>query len=218
MRRFIADGYLVLQPSVPGELHRTICRNIAAAVPGTDNPGNNILPLVPEMRHVLESPEVHGALLTLLGPGYLEHPHRYCHVEALQDLAGLDYAAKLASNSHQDSYTPLGRPRHHHIRFVRVMYYPQDTPHELGPTHVIPGTHLNRGLSDAEKAHQLSGQRRGRYGQPDPLRHRARRRRQRDRTAPLHGEVHLHARRLPAGQRLVGSAVGVAQSRATHGR
>ena len=155
VRRFIADGYLVLQPSVPDELHRTICRNIAAAVPGTDNPGNNILPMVPEMRHVLESPEVHGALLTLLGPGYLEHPHRYCHVEALQDLAGLDYAAKLASNSHQDSYTPLGRPRHHHIRFVRIMYYPQDTPHELGPTHLIPGTHLNRGLSDAEKAHQL---------------------------------------------------------------
>ncbi len=155
VRRFIADGYLVLQPSVPADLHRTICRKIAAAVPGADNPGNNILPLVPEMRHVLESPEVHGALLTLLGPGYLEHPHRFCHIEAQQDLGGLDYAAKLASNSHQDSYTPLGRPRHHHIRFVRIMYYPQDTPQELGPTHVIPGTHLNRGLSEAEKAQQL---------------------------------------------------------------
>ena len=155
VHRFIADGFLVLQPSVPAELHRTICRKLAEAVPGRDNPGNNILPLVPEMRHVLESPEVHGALLTLLGPGYLEHPHRFCHIEAQQDLGGLDHAAKLAANSHQDSYTPLGRPRHHHIRFVRVMYYPQDTPRELGPTHVIPGTHLNRALSDAEKAQQL---------------------------------------------------------------
>lgn len=155
VHRFIADGFLVLQPSVPEELHRTICRKIAEAVPGGDNPGNNILPLVPEMRHVLESREVHGALLTLLGPGYLEHPHRYCHVEAQQDLGKLDYPAKLAANSHQDSYTPLGRPRHHHIRFVRIMYYPQDTPPDMGPTHVIPGTHLNRGLSDAEKARQL---------------------------------------------------------------
>ena len=153
--RFIADGFLVLQPSVPAELHRTIYRKLDEAIPGTDNPGNNVLPLVPEMRHVLESPEVRGALLTLLGPGYIEHPHRYCHIEQQQDLGGLDHAAKLASNSHQDSYTPLGRPRHHHIRFVRIMYYPQDTPQELGPTHVIPGTHLNRGLSDADKAHQF---------------------------------------------------------------
>ena len=155
VHRFIADGFLVLKPSLPAELHRSIYRKLAEAIPGTDNPGNNVLPLVPEMRHVLESPEVCGALLTLLGPGYLEHPHRYCHIEALQDLDGIDHAAKLAANSHQDSYTPLGRPRHHHIRFVRVMYYPQDTPPELGPTHVIPGTHLNRGLSDADKAHQF---------------------------------------------------------------
>ena len=155
VHRFIADGFLVLQPSVPGELHRTIYRKLDEAISGADNPGNNVLPLVPEMRHVLESPEVHGALLTLLGPGYMEHPHRYCHVEQQQDLGGLDHAAKLASNSHQDSYTPLGRPRHHHIRVVRIMYYPQDTPQELGPTHVIPGTHLNRGLSAADKAHQF---------------------------------------------------------------
>ena len=156
VRQFIANGYLVLQPSLPPELHQTICRRIAeAVVPGTDNPGNNILPLVPEMRHVLEAPEVHGALVTLLGPGYLEHPHRFCHVEAQQSSDGLDHPAKLAANSHQDSYTPLGRPRHHHIRYLRVMYYPQDTPQELGPTHVIPGTHLNRGLSEEERARPL---------------------------------------------------------------
>ena len=152
VRQFIADGYLVLQPSLPAELHRAICGRLAAAIPGSDNPGNNILPLVPEMRHVLEAPEVHGALLSLLGPGYFEHPHRYCHIEAQQSADGIDYAAKLASNCHQDSYTPLGRPRHHHIRYVRLMYYPQDTPQELGPTHVIPGTHLNGGLNDSERA------------------------------------------------------------------
>ena len=155
VHRFIADGFLVLQPSVPEELHRTICHKLAEAIPGTDNPGNNVLPLVPEMRHVLQSPEVHGALLTLLGAGYLEHPHRYCHVQTQQDLAAGAHAAKLAANSHQDSYTPLGRTRQHHIRYVRIMYYPQDTPPQLGPTHVIPGTHLNRGLSDADKAQQL---------------------------------------------------------------
>ena len=155
VRQFIADGYLVLQPSLPANLHRAICRRLAAAIPGSDNPGNNVLPLVPEMRHVLEAPEVHGALLSLLGPGYLEHPHRFCHIEAQQSADGIDYPAKLAGNCHQDSYTPLGRPRHHHIRYLRLMYYPQDTPQELGPTHVIPGTHLNGGLNESERARPL---------------------------------------------------------------
>ena len=155
VRQFIADGYLVLQPSLPGNLHRAICGRLATAIPGSDNPGNNILPLVPEMRHVLEAPEVHGALLSLLGPGYFEHPHRFCHIEAQQSADGIDYPAKLAGNCHQDSYTPLGRPRHHHVRYLRLMYYPQDTPQELGPTHVIPGTHLNGGLDDSERARPL---------------------------------------------------------------
>lgn len=155
VRQFIADGYLVLQPSLPANLHRAVCSRLATAIPGAENPGNNILPLVPEMRHVLEAPEVHGALLSLLGPGYLEHPHRFCHIEAQQSAEGIDYTAKLAGNCHQDSYTPLGRPRHHHVRYVRLMYYPQDTPQELGPTHVIPGTHLNGGLNDSERARPL---------------------------------------------------------------
>ena len=155
VRQFIVDGYLVLQPSLPANLHRAVYRRLAEAIPGTDNPGNNILPLVPEMRHVLEAPEVRGALLSLLGPGYIEHPHRFCHIEAQQSSSGLDYPAKLAANCHQDAYTPLGRPRHHHVRYLRLMYYPQDTPQELGPTHVIPGTHLNGGLSDDERARPL---------------------------------------------------------------
>ncbi len=156
VRQFIADGYVILQPSLPRELHESIRRRLDESIPDrTGNPGNNILPLVPEMRHVLKSPEVHGALQTLLGPDYLEHPHRFCHVEEPPEDPGLDRAAKLAANCHQDSYTPLARPRHHHIRYARVMYYPQDTPDSLGPTHVIPGTHLNTTLNEAERARPL---------------------------------------------------------------
>ncbi len=161
VRQFIADGYLTLRPSLPRKLHESIRRRLDQAVPDRKgNPGNNILPLVPEMRHVLGSPEVHGALQTLLGPDYLEHPHRFCHVEEPPAGPGADLPvperrAKLAANCHQDSYTPLARPRYHHIRYARVMYYPQDTPEPLGPTHVIPGTHLNTVLSDAERARPI---------------------------------------------------------------
>lgn len=161
VRQFLADGYVTLRPSLPGELHESIRQRLDQAVPGrVGNPGNNVLPLVPEMRHVLRCPEVHGALQTLLGPDYLEHPHRFCHVEEPPagpgaDLPAPERRAKLAANCHQDSYTPLARPRQHHVRYARVMYYPQDTPEPLGPTHVIPGTHLNTVLSDAERARPI---------------------------------------------------------------
>lgn len=161
VRQFIADGYLVLKPDLPSELHECIRRRLDESIPDrTSNPGNNILPLVPEMRHVLGSPEVRGALQSLLGPGYLQNPHRFCHVEEPSkdpgcDRSNIEWRAKLSSNCHQDSYTPLARPRHHHLRYARVMYYPQDTPKAIGPTHVIPGTHLNSILSDVERARPL---------------------------------------------------------------
>lgn len=156
IRQFLVDGYLILQPKLPGELHECIRSRLDESIPDhRSNPGNNILPLVPEMRHVLKSPEVHGALQSLLGSSYLEHPHRFCHVEEPSENPIFDREATLFSKCHQDSYTPLARPRHHRIRYARVMYYPQDTPESLGPTHVIPGTQLNIGLNDTERKRPL---------------------------------------------------------------
>ena len=155
MREFIVNGYLVLQPSVPDELHQIICRKLAEALDIGYNPGNNILPLVPEMRHIINSPEVQGALISVLGEGFFEHPHRYCHHIAPASEKSAEPAAQLIKNCHQDAYSPLARSRQHYLRNARIMYYPQDTPIELGPTHVIPGTQFNRGLTTREKASAL---------------------------------------------------------------
>ena len=35
------------------------------------------------------------------------------------------------------------------------MYYPQNTPITLGPTHVIPGTQFNQGITDADRARAI---------------------------------------------------------------
>ena len=35
------------------------------------------------------------------------------------------------------------------------MYYPQDTPIELGPTHAIPGTQFHKRLTDEDKAQAI---------------------------------------------------------------
>ena len=144
MRQYIVDGYVMLEPSVPDELHETIRQKLTDVLEVGSNPGNNVLPRVPEMRHILYSPEVRGALISALGEGYIEHPHRYCHHLVPVTDPDPEPEVKLAANCHQDSYTPLGRPRQHYSRFARIMYYPQDTPIELGPTHAIPGTQFHK--------------------------------------------------------------------------
>ena len=79
MREFIVNGYLVFEPTVPEGTHEACYERLNQIIDSEPNPGNNILPRVPAMRHVLNSPEVRGALISVLGPNYLEHPHRYCH-------------------------------------------------------------------------------------------------------------------------------------------
>jgi HEAT repeat protein len=153
MREFITDGYLLFQPTIPATVHEAIYQRLNEIIDVEPNPGNNVLPRVPEMRHVLNCPEVRGALISVLGPDYIEHPHRFCHPlrPVMEPVSDDEAAAKLIKNSHQDGYTPLGHPRQHYIRYARVMYYPQDTTVELGPTHLIPGSQFNKGLTDEDK-------------------------------------------------------------------
>jgi HEAT repeat protein len=157
MREFIVNGFLVFEPTVPEGTHEACYRKLNEIIDVEPNPGNNILPRVPEMRHILNSPEVCGALISVLGPGYLEHPHRYCHpLKPVEDpVPAAEAEERLRKNCHQDSYTPMGHPRQHYLRYARIMYYPQDSPVELGPTHVIPGTQFNRGLTDEDRARTL---------------------------------------------------------------
>jgi HEAT repeat protein len=146
MRQFVADGYVVFIPEVPEEVHKTVREKLQFMEDEEFNFGNNVLPRVPEMDRILNSPEVRGALISVLSPGYIEHPHRHSHY-----IAPDAEEKTVASNCHQDSYSPLGRPRQHYPRFARIMYYPQDSPVEIGPTHAIPGTQYHKQLSDEDR-------------------------------------------------------------------
>ncbi len=155
MRQFVVDGYVVFQPDVPEEVHKTVREKLQYMVDEEYNYGNNVLPRVPEMDRILNSPEVRGALTSVLGPGYIEHPHRFCHY------IGPDSKQKNSMDEgfHQDGYSLLGRPRQHYPRFARIMYYPQDSPIEIGPTHAIPGTQYQKWLTagDPKKAIPIAG-------------------------------------------------------------
>lgn len=153
VQEYLVTGFLVFKPSVPEGIHETIYHRLNEIIDDEPNPGNNILPRVPEMRHILNSPEVRGALISVLGEDYLEHPHRFCHPVWPTDkpLSPAEAEEKLRKNSHQDGYTPLGHPRQHYSRYARIMYYPQDSPVEVGPTHVVPGSQFNKGLTDEDR-------------------------------------------------------------------
>ncbi len=49
MRDFIANGYISLKPDLPESFHREVYETTENAVERVGNPGNNVLPMVPEI-------------------------------------------------------------------------------------------------------------------------------------------------------------------------
>ena len=128
MQAFIRQGYVVLKPDFPPEFHACIYQRVESTIEQSGNPGNNLLPRIPEVHDILTHPTVHGALTSLLGSTYFLHPHRHCHFNPPKsDGQGM----------HKDSWSK----RHHRMRWAMAFYYPQDTPADLGPTGIVDGSH-----------------------------------------------------------------------------
>ena len=163
VRRFICDGVLVLDSDVASAIHQHIFDKIQWNNTREFNMGNNVLPRVAELQHVLDSPVIHGAVQSILGDDYILHPHRFMHASEPLDeadrnmaLAGDEHGPPMGEGSsgasvwHQDGQSPLGRARYHVPRLAMIIYFPQDTPVERGPTRVIPGTHLQSCLHESD--------------------------------------------------------------------
>jgi HEAT repeat protein len=163
IRRFICDGVLVLDSGVAPAIHEAIYEKIQWNNTREFNMGNNVLPRVPELQHILDAPVIHGAMQSVLGDDYILHPHRFMHASeplAIEDcdllLKGDEHGTPMGEGSsgasvwHQDGQCPLARARYHVPRIAMVLYFPQDTPFERGPTRVIPGTQLQAGLYEED--------------------------------------------------------------------
>ncbi|MEO1016528.1 MAG: phytanoyl-CoA dioxygenase, partial [Pseudomonadota bacterium] len=69
MQQFLAHGYLCLKTDLPGSFHDRIYERFDEII-GKDepqNPGNNLLPYVPELNAVFEDANVKGAITSVLG-------------------------------------------------------------------------------------------------------------------------------------------------------
>src|ERR1700719_97296 len=130
MRKFITEGFLLLQTDFSAEFHQRLNEQLLNVYNEEGNPGNNLLPRVTELQRVFEHPVITGALTSVLGPDYMLHAHRHGHYNA----------AETPGDWHKDSYWGYNRMRNHHPWWAMIMYFPQDTPAELGPTGVLPGT------------------------------------------------------------------------------
>ena len=142
MQQFIAEGYLTLKSSLPVSLHQDIYQRTEEVFAKEGNPGNNILPRIPALQQVFDDPVIRGALASVVGPDYIMHVHRHCHINRPGSQGG---------GWHKDSYWGYRKVRYHRNRWVMIFYYPQDVTLENGPTAVMPGTHYYNDRAADEK-------------------------------------------------------------------
>ena len=146
MRQFIVNGFVTVNTALPPAFHDEIFAKTVAVFDKEGNPGNNLLPRIPEIQSVFDDVNVKGALTSLLGPDYYMQPHRHPHYNP---------PGSNGQGMHQDG----GKRWSHHTRRLLVFYYPQDTPVERGPTGVVPISHYfstNEG-SQISPEHPVSG-------------------------------------------------------------
>ena len=133
MQRFIVEGYLTLNSDQPREYHDRIYSELEPLEETGPMGHNNLLPCVPDLRTMLNEPRVVGALTSILGPGYYLHFHRHDHVNYP------DGAQPLHKDGDNHSHHAVDDLRRYHkTRYAMLLYYPQDTPLEMGPTGIVP--------------------------------------------------------------------------------
>ena len=128
MRHFIVNGYVIVNTDLSASFHDFIYERTEEVFEKEGNPGNNLLPRIPEVQAVFDDKWVIGGLISVLGEDYYMQPHRHPH---------FNRPKSEGQRMHQDG----GRRWSHHTRRLLVFYYPQDTPIELGPTGIVPGSH-----------------------------------------------------------------------------
>tara|TARA_B100000949_G_scaffold206193_1_gene196759 strand:- start:17 stop:952 length:936 start_codon:yes stop_codon:yes gene_type:complete len=153
---FCKQGFLQLEGVVPDEINQRTCDYLDGKLPAnpcfippgmtqqdieriraSHEPGTIFL----EdwfIEHVLLNPQLTGVLRSLLGanvglPIIASHHRVECPEEA--------------QSWHQDADCIYGPE----LNFVEVFYFPQDTPAELGPTEIMPTTHIGPTHHDAEE-------------------------------------------------------------------
>tara|TARA_Y100001960_G_scaffold245837_1_gene260698 strand:+ start:4329 stop:5189 length:861 start_codon:yes stop_codon:yes gene_type:complete len=138
---FVINGYHIVAPQFQSDFHERVYQELNDL---PTNPGDEINKAVPKIDDVYEHPAVHGALTSLLGSDYKRAAHRHCHK---------NHPGTRSQTWHQDSLNiPTLADGHgrvsDHVQSVLAMYYPQAVTEKMGPTALIPGSHLFTASTD----------------------------------------------------------------------
>ncbi|EFC42848.1 predicted protein [Naegleria gruberi] len=135
LKRFLLDGYLIIKPSelsVNPQWHSNLFQYVSEIYKEEGNLGNNVLARFPQLNEIFQDKKVRGVLTRVLGREYVMQAHRFMHFTE---------PGTLTQQWHKDSYFGHGRPlRSNQLRNVMLMYYPQKTVLEMGPTALRKGT------------------------------------------------------------------------------
>ena len=140
MMDFVREGFVMFHlDDLPSSYHAGICEKLDSVIEKSGNPGNNMLPMVPDLMTMLKHPLVDGALQSILGTDYYVHLHRHPHFRDNIDEGKPGKVHHLHKDSMGNSrFAVDAKRRQHRTRMCMLMYFPQDTPIELGPTAVMP--------------------------------------------------------------------------------
>ncbi|KAG2372943.1 hypothetical protein C9374_012973 [Naegleria lovaniensis] len=135
LKKFLLDGYLVIKPqelALSPQWHSELCQYGTEIFQEDGNCGNNILARIPQLNEIFEDDRVKSILTRILGTGYIMQSHRFWHYTQ---------EGQLDQAWHKDSFFGNIKPlRHHQLRHVMLMYYPQKTTIPMGPTALRKGT------------------------------------------------------------------------------
>ena len=162
VRRFLADGFVVLDSDLPADFHAAVADELRYCMKHESPwPGDNVLPRVPQLGQLLESPVLRGALSSLLGPAFAWTPHRTPHnseplpeapdkFDPFENNPRMGKGSVSGSGWHQDGHSRAGRARWHRPRAINVFYFAHDVPLAMGPTRLLAGSHLYANLHGVE--------------------------------------------------------------------
>ena len=140
----------IVNTDLPASFHDFIYERTEEVFEKEGNPGNNLLPRIPEIQTVFDDKWVIGGLISVWA--------RITTCSPTATPTSIDRRVK-GSRMHQDG----GRRWSHHTRRLLVFYYPQDTPLELGPTGIVPGSHYYNTPDGATVSDEFPGLRQSRH-------------------------------------------------------
>ena len=139
---FVINGYHIVQTPFPSKFHDEIYSKLNNL---SSNPGDKINIAVSELDEIYGHPSLRGPLQSLLGEGYSIAEHRHCHKNHPGTRSQIWHQDNLEIPTLMDGHTKSPD----HIKSVLVMYYPQEVKSNMGPTALIPGSHLFRSSPEA---------------------------------------------------------------------